>query len=400
MTVPATPDFRSKSFLHSHIQDILNFYHPACINEQYGGYYNCFRDDGSIYDHETQHLVSTTRFIFNYSTAFEVFGRLEYLAAAQHGFDYLIGKHLDPEYYGYFWVMENDKPSDTTKMCYGHAFVLLAFAAAAKAGIVGAKERVEETFQLLEARFWNDNDQVYCDEFTRDWSLRSPYRGQNANMHMTEAMLAAFEATGDAKFLDRAETLAFKICVTLADKAGGFVWEHYHEDWSIDWDYNKDDPNHLFKPFGFLPGHMTEWTKLLLLLDRHRPRDWIVPKATQLYEAALARCADLENGGLHYSFGPDGKLHDLDKYHWVHCETLAAAAGLAVRTGSEKYWQDYDRLWAYSWRVFVDHEYGCWFRKVTPAGQKYDDKKSPPGKTDYHPFGACYEVLRILEQPK
>jgi mannose/cellobiose epimerase-like protein (N-acyl-D-glucosamine 2-epimerase family) len=400
MTVPMRPEFRSNTFLRSHMQEIINFYTPICINEAYGGYYNAFRDDGSIYDRETQHLVSTTRFIFNYCTAFEIFGRQEYLAAAQHGIDYLIVKHLDSQHGGYFWVMKNDQPSDTTKTCYGHAFVLLAFASAAKAGLIGAKERVEETYQLLETRFWNENDRVYVDEVNRDWSQVSPYRGQNANMHMTEAMLAAYEATGDEKFLDRAETLAFKVCVELADKAGGMVWEHYHEDWSIDWQYNKDDPHNLFKPYGFLPGHMTEWTKLLLLLERHRPRDWILPKAVQLYEAALARAADLEHGGLHYSFGPDGKLYDLDKYHWVHCETLAAAAGLAVRTGLKRYWQDYDRLWAYSWQHFIDHQYGCWFRVLSPDGKKHDDKKSPPGKTDYHPFGACYEILRILEHAK
>ena len=26
--------------------------------------------------------------------------------------------------------------------------------------------------------------------------------------------------------------------------------------------------------------------------------------------------------------------------------------------------------------------------------RRYDDKKSPPSKTDYHPLGACYEILR------
>jgi mannose/cellobiose epimerase-like protein (N-acyl-D-glucosamine 2-epimerase family) len=36
----------------------------------------------------------------------------------------------------------------------------------------------------------------YADE-GGGWGDLSAYRGQNANMHMTEAMLVAFEATGD-----------------------------------------------------------------------------------------------------------------------------------------------------------------------------------------------------------
>lgn len=390
------PDFRSPEFLRSHMREIMAFYSPNSLNEEFGGYYNGFLDDGTVYDRHTQHLVSTTRFIVNYATASLLFDREAFLPAAEHGVRYLSRTHLDPLNGGYFWVMHDDRPEDATKACYGHAFVLLAFASAAKAGIAGAREKIDETYDLLEQRFWREDDGVYVDEITADWSQVAPYRGQNANMHMTEAMLAAFEATGETRFLDRAERLAHKVCVELAAKAGGIVWEHFHEDWSIDWDYNKDDPKHLFRPYGFLPGHMTEWTKLLLVLERHRPRDWMLPKAIQLYETALARSADLANGGLHYSYGPDGTLYDLDKYHWVHCETVAAAASLAVRTGRERYWQDYDRLWAYSWRHLIDHRHGCWFRVLSPEGEKRSNEKSPPGKTDYHPFGACYEILRVI----
>ena len=44
------------------------------------------------------------------------------------------------------------------------------------------------------------------------------YRGQNANMHMTEAMLCAFESTDDHKYLDRARSLSHRICVGLASQ--------------------------------------------------------------------------------------------------------------------------------------------------------------------------------------
>jgi mannose/cellobiose epimerase-like protein (N-acyl-D-glucosamine 2-epimerase family) len=80
----------------------------------------------------------------------------------------------------------------------------------------------------------------------------------------------------------------------------------------------------------------------------------------------------------------------------VQCETIAAAAALARRTGRERYWQDYDRLWTYGWRNMIDHEHGCWYRILDADGRKQSDIKSPAGKTDYHPFGACHEILRVL----
>ena len=390
------PDFRSRDFLLRHMREIMDFYHPACINESDGGYFNFFRNDGFITNRKTQHIVSTTRFIFNFSLAAGLLDRPEFLKAAEHGLKHLDEVHRDPEHGGYFWMVEGRSPSDANKHAYGHAFVLLAYATAMKAGIPGMRERISETWDLLEQRFWSDEHRLYADEISRDWGTLSPYRGQNANMHMTEAMIAAFEATGEIRYLDRAETLARRVCVDLAGHAGGAVWEHFRADWTIDWDYNKDDPNHLFRPYGYLPGHMTEWAKLLVLLDRYRQADWMLGTAVHLYDTAMARSADLQWGGMHYSYAPDGRLLDLDKYHWVHAETLAAAAMLAVRTGEQRYWQDYDRLWAYCWRVFVDHRYGAWFRILSPDGQQRSDLKSPPGKTDYHPFGACVEILRTI----
>ena len=396
MTCSEMPDFRSPAFLTGHMNQLIDFYYPACLNQEDGGYYNEFRDDGRITDRTTQHLVSTTRFVVNFAIGARLLSRPALLDAAAHGVRHLDEVHRDREWGGYFWRLEQSEPADASKQCYGHAFVLLAYAVATKAGVLSAARLLDETWDLLEARFWSAEQGLYTDEFDRAWTASTAYRGQNANMHMTEAMLAAYEASGQVRFLDRAELLARRVCVDLAAAAGGLVWEHYRSDWSLDWDYNRDDPKHLFRPYGYLPGHLAEWSKLLLILERHRPRDWMLSRARHLYDSALSRSADLGYGGLHYSFGPDGVLLDFDKYYWVMSEALAAAAALAVRTGEARFWQDYDRLWTYSWNNLIDRDRGGWYRVLTPDGRRYDDVKSPPAKTDYHPFGACFEILRVL----
>ena len=48
-----------------------------------------------------------------------------------------------------------------------------------------------------EVRYWESDYGAYKDEANEDFSVFSSYRGQNANMHAVEAMLWAFEATGD-----------------------------------------------------------------------------------------------------------------------------------------------------------------------------------------------------------
>src|SRR3546814_16649161 len=89
------------------------------------------------------------------------------------------------------------------------------------------------------------------------WQV-SKYRGQNANMHACEALLAAYEATGAAHFLERAATLAEHMTRRQAALAGGLVWEHYDPQWQPDWQYNKDDRRNIFRPWGFHPGPQAE----------------------------------------------------------------------------------------------------------------------------------------------
>ena len=390
------PDFRDRAFLLDHVRSTMAFYHPRCIDRARGGFFQHFRDDGSIYDADTRHLVSSTRFVFNYAMAAIHFGRSEYLQAARHGVDFLVAAHRNPETGGYAWVLDRESAADGTNHCYGLAFVVLAYATALKAGLEEAGPLLSEAFDLMEQHFWSEDEGAYKDEISADWRQVSAYRGQNANMHACEAMLAAYEATRDSGFLDRAQRLARRFTVDMAAKAGELVWEHYDEDWAVDWDYNRDDPKNLFRPWGFQPGHQTEWAKLLLILERHRGEDWMLPRARSLFDVALERAWDQEHGGICYGFDPEGRICDGDKYFWVQAESLAAAALLAERSGAPLYWDWYDRIWAYAWAHLVDHEHGAWYRVLDRQNRKYDDLKSPAGKTDYHTMGACYEVMNVL----
>jgi mannose/cellobiose epimerase-like protein (N-acyl-D-glucosamine 2-epimerase family) len=401
MTTPALPDFRSESFLHAHIAQTMAFYHPRAIDPA-GGFFHYFKDDGTIYDRSHRHLVSSTRFVFNYAMAAREFDNPEYLDAARHGLRYLREVHRNPTSGGYAWTIRDGKPEDRTNHAYGVAFVLLAYATARKAGITEVDAWMDETWNLLEQRYWDADAGLYRDEADEHWNFSS-YRGQNANMHMCEAMLAAYQATDEPRYLERALTLADHMTRRQAAKAGGLVWEHYDTSWNVDWDYHRDDPKHLFRPWGFQPGHQTEWAKLLLimeplLLERGREENWLAPTAMQLFDTALARAWDPEHGGISYGFAPDGSVCDDDKYFWVQAESLAAAALLHARTGLPAYDQWYEKLWAYSWKHFIDHEHGAWYRILTRDNRKYDDEKSPAGKTDYHTMGACYEVMALVRE--
>ena len=101
------PDFRSPAFLLDHVATTMRFYHPRCIDPS-GGFYHFFRDDGTVYDHTTRHLVSSTRFVFNYAMAWRRFGNPDYLAAVRHGIAFLRDAHRDPATGGYAWQVARE----------------------------------------------------------------------------------------------------------------------------------------------------------------------------------------------------------------------------------------------------------------------------------------------------
>jgi mannose/cellobiose epimerase-like protein (N-acyl-D-glucosamine 2-epimerase family) len=409
-----SPDFRSPAFLRDHVLQTLGFYDGRCVDPS-GGFFHSYRDDGAVLDRRTRHLVGSTRFVITHAMAARGFPDHPragaWRDAVRHGLRFLEEAHRDEQHGGYHWLLDWDGERatvrDDTKHCYGLAFVLLAHAHALRAGIAEAAAGIEATAALMEDHFWEPAAQLYADEAMRDWQV-SGYRGQNANMHACEAMLAAFDATGEARWLQRASAIAEAVTVGLAAQADGLVWEHYDRAWRIDQHYNRDDPANLFRPWGFQTGHQTEWTKLLLALEAREP-DAVtgldrVGRARRLFAAAWGEGWDGQNGGLVYGFAGSGQdgytVCDAHKYYWVQSESFAAAARLALRLpdagAREQAWQRYDALWQYAWAHFVDREHGAWYRVLSPGNRKLSDEKSPPGKTDYHTIGACLDVLEVL----
>ena len=126
----------------------MAFYHPRCIDPA-GGFFHYFRDDGSVYDASHRHLVSSTRFVFNYAMAARAFEEPSYLDVVRHGLAYLRDVHRDRASGGYAWTIRDGHPDDRTNHAYGLAFVLLAYGCAYKGGVAEAATWMDETWKLL-----------------------------------------------------------------------------------------------------------------------------------------------------------------------------------------------------------------------------------------------------------
>ncbi|MBK9614753.1 MAG: AGE family epimerase/isomerase [Uliginosibacterium sp.] len=396
----SAPAFRSREFLLEQIRHAVSFYHPRALDRS-GGFFQHFNDDGSIANPRARHLASSARFVCNYSIAAWRLKDPSYRHAAEHGLNFLQQAHRDARTDGYAWEINWQDGArevvDSTNYCFGLALTLQAHAQAIQAGIREAEKPLKEIFKLLNERFWTEAAGLYADEANESWKL-SPYRGQNANLHVCEALLAAYEATNEYGYLERAQTLAYNITVRQSSLTNGLIWENYHEDWSPDWEYNRNRDSNPRRPWGYQPGHHVQWARLLLILERHRSLPWLALRAEALFDEATNHAWDESNSGLFAAFAPDNSLFDSDKYFWAQSEAIAAAALIAMRKGKEEYWQWYDRIWEYCRRHFQCSTSGTWHRVLKSNNEPYSSNSLSAVKTDFHLIQACNEVITRLEE--
>ncbi len=83
--------------------------------------------------------------------------------------------------------------------------------------------------QVIEEKFWEESHGAIAEEFSSDWQPVPGYRGQNSNMHLTESLMAAFEATGERHYLTKAERIADLIINRRAPRRSLPVAEHFDE---------------------------------------------------------------------------------------------------------------------------------------------------------------------------
>jgi mannose/cellobiose epimerase-like protein (N-acyl-D-glucosamine 2-epimerase family) len=374
-------------------QRLLDFARPAASTPAGFGWLD---DEGRPDPAQPVHTWVTTRMTHVFALA-HLQGEPGADALAAHGVRALCGALHDDRYGGWFGSVAPDgTPLEEAKQAYAHAFVLLAATSATAAGVPGAGELLAEATSVVEDRFLDERGRV-VDGWDRTFTRSDPYRGANSSMHAVEAFLAAGDVTGDERWHRRALGIAEHLVHQVAAPRDHLLPEHFAEDWTPLPGYNADDPADQFRPFGVTPGHLLEWSRLLLHLDAGLadPPAWLLADSRALFARAVALGWAVDGAdGFVYTVDWEGRPVVRHRMHWVHAEGLAAAAALARRTGEGDYARWRAVLEDFCARHLLDPEHGSWHHEL-------DEHNRPSattwqGKPDvYH----AYQALLLAERP-
>jgi mannose-6-phosphate isomerase len=268
---------------------------------------------------------------------------------------------------GFAWRFDLDnRPIDLTRDLYDHAFVLLAFSAAAE--VVGAERVHADAVALLDhigARF------VHPAGGYRDSIPDTQPRRQNPHMHLFEALLAASDAFGSERFFNCASDLAHLFVARFFQAKEGALPECFDEALAPCRDAGR---------FAAEPGHHYEWIWLL-----HRYETAAAVMGVPI-DPALRSAAD--------------SLFEFAERHGVNPSSGLVANGLwsdgTVSDGGSRLWPQTERLKAVAWRRpdrvpgaiealkrhFVGVRAGLWIERMDASGQTI--MEPAPATSLYH----------------
>lgn len=377
-------------WLRAQADALLEFFEPNVINP--AGGFRMLGNNGEPLPVDPNHsgterqLHDTTRMVHCFSIG-KLLGRPSADDYIDHGMDFIWNHHRDLVNGGYYWGVHDDGPVNSDKLAYGQAFVLLAAASAKAVGHRDADRLLEDVTEILHSRFWDAKNGTTSEEYTADWQSISNYRGQNSNMHLTEALMAAYEATMDQNYLDMAQSIAEFFVNQHARKLGWRIPEHFDSDWQVDLNYTGDP---IFRPKGVTPGHALEWSRLVIQLWKMNncQHDWMPEAAKQLFLVAVKTGWNIETGGLSYTNDWNNMPDQTVRLWWPCAEGAAAAAVLGTVHSDPEIEDWYRRIWGFIDKNFIDYTHGGWFPEL-------DVELSPvsnifAGKPDlYHALQAC-----------
>lgn len=211
------------------------------------------------------------------------------------------------------------------------------------------------------------------------------FRLQNPHMHLTEACLAAFEATKDQRFADRARALVQLFQAKLFDDASGTLAEFFNDDWSR----ARGDDGRLTEP-----GHQMEW-------------GWILNSARKLLGCDTAReiraairfaerhGVDPGTAATYNTVRDDGTPIDRGSRAWPNTERLKAAVALYELDGVDPAPVIDPTAELLLQRYLSRTPPGTWIDAFDVDGKPLS--RTVPASTLYHVFLAFAEVLRISD---
>lgn len=371
---------------------LLPFWAGTGFDARHGAFVEKFDADGRPGGgDETRAMVQARQiFVFCHAAA-AGFGDAG-LAAARRAFAFLETHAWDRD--GGGWVHSlayGGRPLDRAKDCYDQAFLLLAMAALYRVDRdARVLARAAETAAFLDRALGRTRGGAFDGYAERAVAPGVPLplpRRQNPHMHLLEAYLELYEASGETRWIERAQDII------------GLFRRHFLKDghlvefFDADWHEVAQDGRRLREP-----GHFCEWAWLLHRYATLSGDDSPADAMRALWGWARAKGIDRAGaapGVVFEEIDSEGRvLAGGRKRLWPQCEAVKAALAMHERFGDEEALDEARRLLSGLFTTFASLDRPDWREQVDRDGRLL--REGMPASSLYHFYLAAAEAVRVL----
>ncbi|HVE07682.1 MAG TPA: AGE family epimerase/isomerase [Paraburkholderia sp.] len=374
MSTPASTIAGAAALREHFARVVLPMWRGPGFNEALGLPYEAVAGDGRTPLPVTRYrAMACARQLF-------VFSQAGAAAHAQRLFDMLLHYFQDHKRGGWFYSVDaQGAPLDTTKDLYTHAFVVFACAEyAARSGNRDARDTLLRTSELIETRFAVRNGEpahgLLHAALSADFATVTSSLQQNPLMHLTEAWLAARDATGDAAFDSALERLGGAIARVFVHAPTGCIAELP----LVAQLQSEGAANRLE------PGHQFEWFWLVRQAGAPLEASGLHEALERAFRFAQQQGVDPATGGVAAALDESGRMQDATQRIWAQSEYLRA---LAVHGEAQTRALLPQQIARFSERFLRPQG---WFECKTPSGEVARDDM--PSTTPYH-LATAYAAL-------
>jgi mannobiose 2-epimerase len=382
---------------------LVDFYLPACVDTEHGGYLESLREDKFVSIGE-KFLVLQARQLWFFSTlAREGIRKDAALTAAKCGFDFMENHMRDRRHGGYYAkVHDAGQVKDSRKHVYLNAFALYGLIAFHRAtGDGQALAAAKDLFRILEDKAHDRRNGGYIEFFTADWKpITDPkepgYVGAigtktyNTHLHVMEALTDLYQVWPDPLVRQRLAELLVINTSTVHHPDYNCNIDGWRPDWKV-----VEEPSNLRASYG----HDVEC--VWLALDASRTlgmspqllRGW----AEGLCAYSLKHGYDHRNGGFYYT-GPLGQpAQDTRKEWWVQAEALVSMLEMHRLTAKRQYEDAFQQTFDFVAKHQVAKK-GGWWATRTADGSPQGQTRTSPWQAAYHSGRAMLRCIKLLEE--
>ena len=401
------------------VNELLPFWSSRMKDDINGGYLTHFDQKGNDTGEDEKSLIAQTRCLYTASSVCRAgYNKDEFLSLATHGFDFLTKKMWDPEYGGFFWMMDRKGNLKTDKkIIYGHSFAIYSLSEYTLAtGDPRGVEYAEKVFDLLQKYCVDTMFGGYWEMFHRDWILCGPgseggdRKTLDVHMHLMEAYTTLYECTGKdvhrRKLIEIIEILLHRI-IHPVFKTG---IPQFYKDWTVapqikfdiiwGWDRFSEEGQKGNATDNTCYGHNAEFAWLLKHALEVLKKD--IEGYSELFKIILDHTVengiDNEFGGVYVEGPHSGGVYDREKEFWQQAEVLTAMLDGVLLFGDDRYWEAYKNVHRFVFDKVVNKGVGEWFPLLTRRGEPVWTHMGHSWKINYHTVRAMIQSIRRMNE--